>query len=123
MIRKFIENHLVNSAKNTMLDVIENTGDIEFLKTEFTKTLNEKWDLEKERDTYKSIVEELKERIKIGKGKYSNKKYDLIFDMEEVPKNEINDFIIYLAIEALEAIINQVECNKIKELEEGKDND
>lgn len=57
MIRKFIEKHLVNSAKKTMLDVIKTTNDIEFLRTEFTKTLKEKWELEQERDKYKSIVE------------------------------------------------------------------
>lgn len=56
MNKELIANLLVNSSKKTMLDVIENTDDIEFLKTEFTKTLNEKWDLQQERDKYKSII-------------------------------------------------------------------
>lgn len=85
--------------------------------------LEENKQLQQERDKYKSIVEKLKEQIKIGMGKFSNKNYGLVFDIEEVPKEEMNDFITCLAMQTMEAILIQIECNKIKELEEGNSNE
>lgn len=102
MIRKFIENHLVNSAKNTMLDVIENTNDIEFLRTEFTKTLKEKWELEQERDKYKSIVEELRTDGELFI-------HNLEYEEDDYIEGQVETYRVVL--------------NKIKELEEGVDND
>ena len=115
MNKELIANLLVQSSKKAMLDFIEVTDDIEFLRTEFTKTLKEKWDLQQERDKYKSIVDELKKRIEDAKRKIPKNrryKYKSVYGIEEVPEKEHRDYICFLVFEAMERLV--------KELEEGK---
>ena len=58
--------------------------------------LNEKW-------------EALKEKINGGYRVYRNRGYDLVFEIDEVPKEELNDFICYLATQTMQEIINKIE--------------
>ena len=46
-MERFVSEIIVNQAKNTMINSIRNTDDIEWLKQEFEKTLREKWEKDK----------------------------------------------------------------------------
>lgn len=59
-MKDIISNLVVSQAKTTMLESIKNTDDINFLKKEFTKTLNEKWQFE---SNWNELKKWLKEQI------------------------------------------------------------
>ena len=56
----FVSEIIVNQAKNTMINSIRNTDDIEWLKQEFEKTLREKWEKDKQLNDIKRILKECK---------------------------------------------------------------
>lgn len=62
-------------------------------------------ELQKENKKWESLKEKVNEGIRV----YRNRGYDLVFDIDEVPKEEINGFITYLAMETMEALINQIQ--------------
>lgn len=51
----------------------------------------------------------LKEKVNEGMRTYRNKNYDLVFDIEEIPKEDLNDFISYLALQVMEQLILNIE--------------
>ena len=51
----------------------------------------------------------LKEKVNEGMIIYRNKNYDLVFDIEEIPKEDLNDFISYLAFQVMEQLIINLE--------------
>ena len=51
----------------------------------------------------------LKEKVNEGMRIYRNRSYDLVFDIEEIPKEDLNDFISYLAFQVMEQLIINIE--------------
>lgn len=58
--------------------------------------------------------EMLKEKVNEGYRVYRNRGYDLVFEIDEVPKEQLNDFVCYLATQTMEALINKIE-DKLKD--------
>lgn len=51
----------------------------------------------------------LKEQINNSGKVFRNRCYDLVCDIDEVPKEQLTDFVTYLAYESMEALIKKVE--------------
>ena len=91
-----------------------NEEDVQNLINCYEKDIKYIKQLKQERDKYKSIVEELKKRIEDAKRKIPKNrryKYKSVYDIEEVPEKEHSDYVCFLAFEAMERLV--------KELEEG----
>lgn len=58
-LQSIIEKQIIYNARQAMLDSIKNTNDIMFLKTEFAKTLHEKWQLQSRVDKAIEILESI----------------------------------------------------------------
>ena len=56
-------------------------------------------------DNWNKLKEYAKENIRV----YKNRCYDLVYDIEEIPKEQQNEFIHYLAVEAMQALIKKIE--------------
>ena len=67
---------------------------------------------ERKLEKVKNNWNELKEKVNEGIRVYRNRGYDLIFEINEVPKEELNGFICYLAFQTMEEIIKQIESRK-----------
>lgn len=62
MTKNFIANLLVNQNKKAMIDSIDNTDDIDFLKKELKKQLRENWDRQEDKD---NLINYLEDSIKL----------------------------------------------------------
>lgn len=89
---------------------------IEFLQkdrqqwiNQFSKTHNESVEIQaknrKLKDNWNKLKEYVKENIRI----YKNRHYDLVYDIEEVPKEQQKEFIHYLVVESMQALIEKIE--------------
>ena len=58
---------------------------------------------------YKYNWNKLREKITDGIKIYRNRCYDLVYDIEEVPKEQLNDFISYLAFETMQELIKHIQ--------------
>ncbi len=63
----------------------------------------------KENEQLKNNWNKLKERITDGSKAYRNRCYDLVCDIEEVPKEQWNDVISYLAFGVMQELIKYIE--------------
>ncbi len=61
--------------------------------------------LTKEKDNWNKLKEKTNEGIRICR----NKGYDLVFGIEEIPKEELDDFLSYLAFQVMEQLIINIE--------------
>lgn len=98
-----------NKQLKETLDKYENPKDM---------TLMMMWCTEKIKDENKKLKDNwnmLKEKVNGGMRIYRNRGYDLVFDIEEIPKEELNDFISYSAFQVMEQLIINIE--------QGSDND
>lgn len=75
MKKDFIANLLVNQSKKTMIDSIDNTDDIDFLKKELKKQLRENWDRQEEKD---NLIKDLELLIEYVEGEDASR-YDKIY--------------------------------------------
>lgn len=57
------------------------------------------------KDNWNKLKEKTNEGIRICR----NKGYDLVFDIEEIPKEELDDFLSYLAFQVMEQLIINIE--------------
>lgn len=51
----------------------------------------------------------LKEKVNEGMRVYRNRGYDLVFDIEEISKEDLNEFISYLAFQVMEQLMIDIE--------------
>lgn len=65
--------------------------------------------IQQENQQLKDNWNKLKEKVNEGMRIYRNKNYDLVFDIEEIPKEDLNDFISYLAFQVMEQLIINIE--------------
>ena len=106
--------NLDSNGKDMQIEVYEQL--IEQLQQE-NKQLKEKYinavaDYEttmSENNQLKDNWNKLKEKVNEGMRVYRNRGYDLAFDIEEIPKEELNDFISYLAFQVMEQLIINME--------------
>ena len=61
--------------------------------------------LTKEKDNWNKLKEKTNEGTRICR----NKGYDLVFGIEEIPKEELDDFLSYLAFQVMEQLIINIE--------------
>lgn len=64
------------------------------------------------REEYKKLEDnwnKLKEKVNEGMRVYRNRSYDLVFDIEEISKEDLNEFISYLAFQVMEQLIINIE--------------
>lgn len=66
-------------------------------------------DLLKENQELKNNWNKLKEKTNEGIRICRNRGYDLVFDIEEIPKEELDDFLSYLAFQVMERLIINIE--------------
>ena len=66
-------------------------------------------DLKEKYNKQVSNWNKLKEKITDGSKAYSCRCYELVFDIEEVPKEQWNDFISYLAFNVMQELIKHIE--------------
>ncbi len=62
-------------------------------------------DYMKLKHNWNKLKEYVKENIRICK----NRHYDLVYDIEEVPKEQQKEFIHYLVVESMQALIEKIE--------------
>ena len=65
--------------------------------------------LSDENSKLKDNWNKLKEKITDGSKAYSCRCYELVCDIEEVPKEQWNNFISYLAFNVMQELIKQIE--------------
>ena len=66
-------------------------------------------ELKQENKQLKDNWNKLREKVNGGMRIYRNRGYDLVFDIEEIPKEELNDFISYSAFQVMEQLIINIE--------------
>lgn len=72
--------------------------------------------LKKENKQLKDNWNRLKEQINNSGRSFKNRCYDLVCDIDEVPKEQLTNFVTYLAYEVMKELIEKIE------LEQGSDN-
>lgn len=72
--------------------------------------------LQQENKQLKDNWNRLKEQINNSGRSFKNRCYDLVCDIDEVPKEQLTDFVTYLAYEVMKELIEKIE------LEQGSDN-
>lgn len=90
-----IKNICKECQNKKQTQIYKNSKEVDKLKQE-NKQLKDNWN---------KLKEKTNEGIRICR----NKGYDLVFDIEEIPKEELDDFLSYLAFRVMEQLIINIE--------------
>lgn len=100
MTKDFIANLLVNQSKKTMIESIDNTDDIDFLKKELKKQLRENWDRQQDKD---NLIKYLENKILLLK----QQKPDKTMTQDDIMNfNILIDFSVTIYQNILERVRN-----------------
>lgn len=107
MTKDFIANLLINKSKQTMIDSIDNTDDIDFLKKELKKQLRENWNRQEDKVNLIKYLEDKIYSIQ-PKGTYINFFPADGYDSEE---DMIRANVEYNVLKELQAILERIKNN------------